>query len=290
MTTPAGPSQGENVYYLDTENVAEMGCLINLDQVFTKAMGLFPNLSDSEIGGLHRVLDVSCGPGGWAQEVAFTYPDIEVACFDISEVMIDYAKAQARVQGLDNVTFHVMDIQKLPLNFPDNYFDLVNARFVNFLPAASWSPLLQEYRRITRPGGFITLTESEWWYFTNSPALEKFNSMIIRSIKMRGSFSESGMFTGVLPLLGRFLLDIGCVDIRHKAHVIDFSAGTVAHETFRQDAMVAFKLFQPRMVSMGIATQEELDQNYDRMVVDMLRDDFRGLMLPLTVTGRRGEE
>jgi SAM-dependent methyltransferase len=289
MTTPAGLSQGENVYYLDTENTAEMGCLLNLDQVFTKGMGLFPNLSDSEIASLRRVLDVSCGPGGWAQEVAFTYPDIEVVGFDISQIMIDYAKAQAHVQGLDNLTFHVMDIQE-PLKFPDSSFDLVNARFVNFLPAAAWPQLMQEYRRIARPGGFITLTESEWWYFTNSPALEKFNSMIIRSIKMRGSFSESGMFTGVLPLLGRFLLDIGCVDVQHTAHVIDFSAGTLAHDTFRQDAMVAFKLFQPRMVSMGVATQDELNENYDRMLVDMAKEDFRGLMMPLTVTGKMGEK
>ena len=284
MATRDEPSNSDSVYFNDPENVAEMARLLGQDRLITQGMGgLFSERFD--LSGIHRILDVACGPGGWALEVALTYPEIEVVGVDVSLVMINYANAQARVQGLNNARFQVMDIQK-PLNFPDGSFDLVNARFINFLPAAAWPQLMQEFGRITRPGGVIRLTESEWWYFTNSPALENLNAMIIRALKLQGeSFSQSGRFTGVLPMLGRFLLDAGCVNVSYKSHVIDYSYGTEAYEGFRHDAAIVFKLFQPFIVRMGVATQEEVNQLYEQMQLEMMKDDFRGLMLPLTAWG-----
>jgi ubiquinone/menaquinone biosynthesis C-methylase UbiE len=286
MVTPGDSPRDENVYFNDPESGAEMARLLSQDHLITKGMGgLFSERSD--LSGIHRILDAACGPGGWALEVAFTYPEIEVVGFDISRAMIDYARARVQVQGMDNADFLVMDIQK-SLDFPNKSFDLVNARFINFLPAAAWPKLMQEFKRITRPGGTIRLTESEWWYFTNSPALENLNAMIIRALKLQGeSFTESGRFTGVLPMLGRFLLDAGCASVNYKSHVIDYSFGTEAHEGFRRDAAAVFKLFQPFIVRMGVATQEEVNQLYERMQFEMLKEDFRGLMLPLTAWGEK---
>jgi ubiquinone/menaquinone biosynthesis C-methylase UbiE len=272
----------KNTYFNDPESGAEMGRLLEQDRLVTKGMGgLFPERDD--LSGINRMLDVACGPGGWAQEVAFQYPEIEVVGFDVSNAMIDHARTQAKVQGLSNVSFLVMDVQK-PLAFPDESFDLVNARFINFLPAAAWPSIMQQFRRITRPGGTIRLTESEWWYFTNSPALEAINASMIRALKMQGgSFSEH--FTGVLPMLGRFLLDAGCISVNYQPHAIDFSVGTEYYEGFRHDAAVVFKLFQPFIVRMEVATAEEISARYEQMRLEMMRDDFRGLMLPLTVWG-----
>lgn len=286
MATPGDSPEVENVYFNDPESGAEMARLLSQDHLITKGMGgLFserPGLS-----GIHHILDAACGPGGWALEVAFTYPEVKVVGCDVSRAMIDYARARAQAQGLDNANFLVMDIQK-PLDFPDESFDLVNARFINFLPAAAWPRLMQEFKRITRPGGTIRLTESEWWYFTNSPALENLNAMIIRALKLQGeSFTESGRFTGVLPMLGRFLLDAGCASVNYKSHVIDYSFGAEAHEGFRHDAAAVFKLFQPFIVRMGVAPQEEVNQLYERMQLEMLKQDFRGLMLPLTAWGEK---
>jgi ubiquinone/menaquinone biosynthesis C-methylase UbiE len=286
MATADDSPKGGNVYFNDPESGGEMARLISQDHLITKGMGgLFSERSD--LSGVHRILDAACGPGGWALEVAFTYPEIEVVGFDISQTMVDYARASARVQGLDNAEFLVMDMQK-PLAFPDESFDLVNARFINFLPTATWPKLMQEFKRITQPGGAIRLTESEWWYFTNSPALENLNAMIIRALKLQGaSFTESGRFTGVLPMLGRFLLDAGCASINYKSHVIDFSFGAEANEGFRRDADAVFQLFQPFIVRMGVATKEEVNQLYQRMQIELLKEDFRGLMLPLTAWGEK---
>jgi len=286
MTMSSDPLKSGNVYFNDPDSGAEMVRLLDQDRLITQGMGgLLPERSN-DFSGIQRVLDVACGPGGWAQEVAFAHPETEVIGFDISPAMIDYAHMQAQVQGLHNASFLVMNLLK-PLDFPDSSFDLVNARFINFLPAAAWPQLVQEFRRITGPGGFIRLTESEWWYFTTSPALENLNAMIIRALKIQGSFSQTGRFTGILPMLGRLLRDAGCVNIQLVPHVIDFSVGTKAYQGFRKDAVAVFKLFQPFIIRMGVATQEEMDPLYEQMLLEMQQDDFRGLMLPLTAWGEK---
>ena len=286
MTTPVEPSKSGNVYISDSESGAEMARLLDQDRLVTKGMGgLLPERSN-DFTGIHLVLDAACGPGGWALELAFKHPDIEVVGFDISQAMIDYANTQARVQGLENASFGVMNLLK-PLDFSDNSFDLSNVRFVNFIPAAAWPPFVRELARITRPGGFIRITESEWWYFTTSPALETLNSMVIKAIQVQGGYSQTGRFTGILPMLRSLLRDVGCVNIKLASHVIDFSFGTEAYEGFRRDASVVFKLFQPFIIRMQVATQEELDRLYNQMILEMLQEDFRGLMMPLTALGEK---
>src|SRR6266496_6866479 len=288
MTTPVNPPKSGNVYISDSESGAEMARLLDQDRLVTKGMGgLFPERSN-DFTGIHLVLDAACGPGGWALEVAFKHPDIEVVGFDISQAMIDYANTQARVQGLENAIFRVMNLLK-PLDFSDNSFDLSNVRFVNFLPAAIWPSFVRELARITRPGGFIRLTESEWWYFTTSPVLETLNSMVIKAIQVQGGYSQTGRFTGILPILGSLLRDVGCININLVSHVIDYSFGTEAHEGFRRDASVVFKLFQPFIIRMQVARQSELDDLYNQMILEMLQDDFCGLMMPLTALGEKAE-
>ena len=83
-------------------------------------------------------------------------------------------------------------------------------------------------------------------------------------------------------MLGRFLLDAGCINIKYKPHVIDYSFGTESYEGFRRDAAIVFKSFQPFIVRMGVATQEQLDQLYDQMILEMTKDTFCGLMFPFT--------
>jgi ubiquinone/menaquinone biosynthesis C-methylase UbiE len=286
MTKPDDQPKSANIYISDPESGAEMARLIDQDRLITTGMGgLLPERSN-DFTGIGRVLDGACGPGGWALEIAFKHPEIEVVGFDVSKAMIDYANAQARVQGLDNASFQVMNLLK-PLDFPDNSFDLSNGRFVNFLPATAWPKFVSELARVTRPGGFIRLTESEWWYFTSSPALETLNSMVIKAIQVQGGYSQTGRFTGILPLLGDLLRKAGCVNIKLVSHVIDFSYGTVAYEGFRRDASVVFKLFQPFILRMQVASQNELDDLYNQMVLEMLQEDFHGLMLPLTALGEK---
>ncbi len=286
MTTPSESTQRSNVYFNNPESGAETARLIDQDRLITKGMGGLLS-EQADLSRFHRVLDIACGPGGWSQELAFSHPEMEVVGFDISQAMIDYARALAQVRQLNNLHYHVLDVRQT-LPFETGSFDLVNSRFINFLPAASWPGLMQELNRITRPGGIIRLTESEWWYFSSSPALENLNALLIRALKAQGeSFSQSGRFTGVLPMLGKFFQDLGYVNIQHKSHVIDYSYGTETYVGFKQDAAANFQLFQPFIIRMGVATKEELGALYEQMLSEMASESFRGLMFPLTVWGEK---
>src|SRR5579859_2341727 len=139
MTTTGDASGGEAGYFNDPESGAEMARLLEQDRLITAGMGGLSS-ERSDLAGIGRLLDVACGPGGWVLQAARSYPDVEVVGVDISRTMIEYASAQARQQGLDNARFRVMDIRQT-LELPDASFDLVNARFLNFLPASAWPPL-----------------------------------------------------------------------------------------------------------------------------------------------------
>src|SRR5207237_9554655 len=125
-----------------------------------------------DIAGIHDILDIACGPGAWVLEVAYSYPHIHVVGGDISRTMINYARTQASVQGLTNADFYVMDVLKR-LDFPDNSFDLVTARFlVGFMPQKACPSILQECRRILRPGGVLRVRDFCERGSTNSPRFE----------------------------------------------------------------------------------------------------------------------
>src|SRR5437879_11974051 len=92
-STPINPTESDNVYFNDPESGAEMARLIDQDHLITKGMGgLFAERPD--LSGILHVLDVDCGPGGWAQEVGFAYPEVGVVGIDIIWEMIVLARAQ----------------------------------------------------------------------------------------------------------------------------------------------------------------------------------------------------
>jgi ubiquinone/menaquinone biosynthesis C-methylase UbiE len=276
--------QDDNVYFVDHESAAEMARLLTQDRMLTKGLeDLFPATFDT--ASAHNILDLGCGPGGWVQEVAFAYPQIEVTGMDISQSMIAYATMQAKVQGLENAHFTVGDLLE-PLNFPDASFDLVNARLIAFLPKEAWPRLMQECRRILRPGGTISLTEMEW--ITNSPACEKQYSMFTHSLYLAGqSFSPDGRLIGVTPMLKSFLQEAGFQSSYLDAHALDFSYGTPAYESIYENWKAFYKGLQPFFLSMGVATQEEADEAYQQMHVEMLLETFRGLIFMISAVGQQ---
>ena len=64
------PEETGNYYLLGDSN-AEMVQLIESDRYFTRAMGgLLAEQSEEALIGLHDVLDIGCGPGGWVLSLA----------------------------------------------------------------------------------------------------------------------------------------------------------------------------------------------------------------------------
>jgi len=242
---------------------------------------------NNDLTGINDVIDLGCGSGGWAMDIARQYPEISVTGVDNNESLLQYVKAHARVRELENVQFQTMNIL-LPLDFPDTSFDLVNARclFSSFTPK-DWPLLLQECKRILRPGGTLRLTEMERAN-SNSPALEKFWDIYAKALFVSGrSFSRTGRFIGLTPYLGSLLHDAGFEQIGNRAHTPDVSSWTPDAEIWRQNTDITWGLLIPFLVKTGVTTEEEIHQLRTKAHIEMLADDYRGMSFYYTAWGTK---
>lgn len=276
----------QNSYFIDAESGGEMARLIDQDHYITQGMGgLFAGITNPSSSS--RVLDLGCGPGGWAMEVAYAYPSIEVEGIDISETMTRYAQAQAEVQHLENVHFQVMDLTR-PLEYPDNTFDLVNGRMIGFLPTTAWQQLMQECMRITRPGGLIRLTEFESPGTSTSAAFEEMVELFTRALTLSGqNFAPRGHRIGISAMLRRCLKEAGASNLTHIAHAIDYSWDTEAYDGFLKDWRVGFKLVEPFLIATGVITEEDFEKLYQQVLIEMMAESFSSVMFLLTVIGEK---
>ena len=100
-----------------------------------------------------RVLDYCCGDG---QNTLFLAENgADAFGIDISPVSIQNARKKAGKKGLKNVSFFVMDAEKL--EFGDNFFDLIICFGV--LHHLNIEKAYQELFRVIRPGGKIICDE-----------------------------------------------------------------------------------------------------------------------------------
>ena len=280
------PDPNKNIYVIDAESAAEMARLLTQERALTAGMGgVFPEHVD--LSSVQHVLDLGCGTGGWALEVAYTYSDMEVVGVDISERMVAYAQAQAEAQQRQNVRFRVMNILQ-PLDFEPGSFDLVNARMISsFMMRDRWPVLLRECLRILKPGGILRLTEPEMG-LTNKLYSEKIWMVLFEAERRLGlNFSPNGSHQGIIYMLPYLLQQAGLEVKGQMSHVLDFSFGTEAHESFYRDFATAFPLLEPVVVKTQMATAEEWQELYHNALAEMHEEDFRSVLHLLTVWGRR---
>lgn len=278
--------QTTNTYIIDAESATEQARLIDQETLLAEAMGgPLAEQPEETLNDIHDVLDSGCGPGGWVRSVAQIYPHMQVTGIDISDTMVRYASAFARVQGLDNASFSAMDVLQ-PLDFPDCAFDLVNARFLGaVLPAAAWPGVLQEYVRVLRPGGILRLTESEM-PLTNSAACETLTELCLRAMRLAGYLvAPQERHVCIAPALGSFLRKVGCQQIQHRSYFLEYSPGTDEYWNMFRNAEVLRELMKPFLLKMQVATEGELVRLQRDAILQMLSDDFCGGWWYLTAWG-----
>lgn len=280
---PTELPEEENPYIMDSESATEMARLMSQNHVTTMALGgLFPERHD-DLEGFDRILDIGCGPGGWVLDVAQKYPDKQVVGLDISNLMVQYARAQAFSQRLENAEFTIMNALE-PLQFDDNSFDLVNARFiVGFVAKNAWLPLLKECLRVLRPGGQICLTEGDLGTST-STSYDEISMMIPKLLKASGlSFSPDGRSIGIIPVLPRLLREAGFKDMGKMAHVIVNARDEPGSSMWIEDFKVTMRTVLPALIKLQITTQEKFDQLYEQAMRDVLSPEFSALLYFVTL-------
>lgn len=270
--------QEVSTFLIDPENGAEMVRLTNQHKLLTQYMGgLFPQ--DIDTAPLQRVLDLACGPGDWVQDIAFERQDIDVVGIDSSRSLITHALVMARVQGLDNALFEVMDIRK-PLDFDDLSFDFIQARsLASILSPAEWPGLLAECRRILRPGGIMRLVEAEWPE-TNSPAVQHFGRIVIQALQQIGrSYSPDGQHLGTLEMLVPLLRDGGLTQVRNRTYEVPFTTGLVGPHPIMDLLRMELYLMEPALLRWEVVTHAEFEALIGQMELEIFSESFRGVWL-----------
>ncbi len=149
------------------------------------------------------VLDVGAGTGQWAFEVCAAFPDAMVVGLDLVRGKPGPPANYRFVQG------DVLD----GLPFADGRFDFVHQRFLTAgIPLASWSALLQELFRVTRPGGWVELGEALARIEPAGPATTRLTELAHRLGRPRG-LDTTGVIVGELH---ERLRRVGAVEVRTR--------------------------------------------------------------------------
>jgi ubiquinone/menaquinone biosynthesis C-methylase UbiE len=279
-------SDNPSTYFVqDRKNGKELTRLMIQDRLLTAGMGgVLAEQPDPTI--FRRVLDVGCGTGGWLVEAAQAYPEMSLVGIDISHRMIKYARAHAEAHHVDGrVEFHVMDaLQEIEL--PVAFFDLVNLRLgMSFLRTWDWPKMLGALLRVTRPGGVVRITESEFVSQNDSPALTRLTQMGLSAFYRAGHlFTEET--AGVTRHLASLLDQLGCEHVQTKDHIMDYWIGTVEGEVYCEDMMLLFQSLRPFIQKWGNLSRD-YEAVYRQALEEMRQPDFHATWNMLTAWGNK---
>ncbi|MGC9472395.1 MAG: class I SAM-dependent methyltransferase [Bacteroidales bacterium] len=143
-----------------------------------------------------KILDAGCGSGDMALALAEKLPRCEIIGTDLSEPLLEYARAEAENRRLHTrVKFLKADVLALP--FENNSFDVVfSINMVHWV--GNPISMLQETERVLKPGGHLyikDLRRSWLWLFEkeirSSFTLEEAGKTIEEAGLRQGTLSKS---------------------------------------------------------------------------------------------------
>lgn len=286
MSSPTNPRREHpSTYFVqDRSNEEELNRLRTQDQMVTTSMGgVLPEQPDPTI--FQRVLDVGCGTGGWLIEAAKVYPSMrQLVGIDRSGRLLDYGRAQAEAQQVhERVEFHIMDALRM-LEFPNDFFDLVNLRFgMSFLRQWDWPKFLQEFQRVTRPGGIARVTEPEMLSASNSPA-----HMLLLQLNVQAAYQAGLAFApdgrGVLSGVPRLLRQHGLEQVQTRVYTLEYRSGTPEGQLFVEDSMRVFRTALP-FLRKWTHVPDDYEAIYQQMLAEIHRPDFVATWKMVTAWG-----
>jgi len=203
-----------------------------------------------------RVLDIGCGIGGPAFEVATTF-GADVVGIDLEAPLIERARAAAARKGLsDRCTFSTVEAG--PLDFPDQSFDIVMTSGV-ITQIEDKARILSECYRVLRPGGWFTCYD---WLKSDAP----YSDDMYYWFKMEGLTYALGTFDQYKAALG----DSGLVDVALED----------ASDWYRAQARQEYETMKgemyPKMVELlGQKDADHFVENWRAMVVVCDKGEMR---------------
>ncbi|MGB5294852.1 MAG: class I SAM-dependent methyltransferase [Thermoanaerobaculia bacterium] len=200
------PTDHERMHHFDLaaeEYVSAVGSFTG------PVLGEVLRLLDRDLPADARLLDVSCGPGDEAVQLASLVPAGEVVAVDLSVPTLREAFRIAGESGTPNVVFHQCDAEVLRGDW-DGAFDIVVcALSLHFYDDARAA--VKGFHRVLRPGGRVYVAEpgTSWLNDLSAPLVRMANPALVRyrsADELRQLFDEVGFgpsqWSEVLPGIG----------------------------------------------------------------------------------------
>lgn len=158
-----------------------------------------------------NVLDVACGTGRWARDMARQFPQATVIGFDINQQQLEASLAEGARTGTDSVpdncAFQVGNALE-PFRFADGSVDFVMARATSaFIPVSQWPSVIAQMARVCRPGGWVELRD---FGLVRSPH----SALNELTVKFANLAAVRGIYPGAGPYLGDFLQTVGLRNVQ----------------------------------------------------------------------------
>jgi SAM-dependent methyltransferase len=212
-----------------------------------------------------RMLDVGCGTGRWAAEMAAEFPGAAVVGLDI----VPPTNVEPMLAPLGslaaNVSFVAADA-RAELPFADGAFDYVHmALLYSDLPAVHWPGLTRELARVVRPGGWVECVEPGEAIYDPSPAYARSASWINELCRQRGLDPDLG------PKLRQLLWSAGLEPVtEHILPAFPDTRRTRERRLWEAQAVGVFEaVFRDPILDAGITTQAEYES-----AMQAMREEF----------------
>lgn len=211
------------------------------------------------------ILDVGCGTGRWAMEMAHAFPEANVIGLDVVAPPQDDAPLTELDHRPENYVF-VQGNALERLNFPDAAFDFTHMRLLYFaLPAATWPNVVAELRRVTRPGGWVELVEGDV-----SPVGGPAMAQILRWTESAGQ--QRGIDLRIAARLGSLLHEAGLARVRVQQVPIPMGKhGGRLGVMMETNAVAAVQGFGSMLVGSGVASAREFEAAVQGMREEIAR-------------------
>jgi ubiquinone/menaquinone biosynthesis C-methylase UbiE len=197
------------------------------------------------------ILDVGCGTGRWAMEMAQLFPAANVIGVDIQRPHLETAKVEALPLNYAFVQANVLE----GLPFADADFGFVHMRLVgNAIPLNRWPATLGELVRITRQGGWIELVEMAPPRNAGqgAAAIQMWTMQLMASRNMDA-------FPGARLVEALRQAGLANVDYREVTLLVGNYGGRSGRMA-AADGIAASEALAPLIVGQGIATAGQYDQ------------------------------
>ncbi len=225
------------------------------------------------------ILDVGCGTGRWAIEMAAQFPQANVIGLDL----IVPEGIETIAHGLQHQPDNVVFLEGNVLNglpFADASFDLVYMRLLfGAIPAAAWPQVVSELVRVTRPGGWVESLET-------LPILDEEGSVFKTFCEW---LSEALTRQGFEPLIAlkmpalmraRGLVRVTTREILKRYITAHRSVlGVLRSQTIQTRKAL--------ILAQGVVTEEEYERMFTAVMQEIQEGNLRGVPPAYVICGQR---